>query len=74
MRREMKFKLLWTVWMAGGGVAAGVVTWLATASVLWTIVAVLGSGVVLNALGQMVVQPVRAARHSHPQEGQSASS
>lgn len=55
-------KVLWTVWMAGGGIAAAAVTYVATTSLGWALVALLASGVVLNAVGQIVVQPVRAAR------------
>lgn len=62
MSRQKRFKVLWTVWMAGGGVTAGVVALLVTGSWVWTVVAVLASGVLLNAIGQMIVQPVRAAR------------
>ena len=62
MQRRTRSRLLWTVWMAGGGVTAGVVAWLVTASWLWTVIVVLASGPVLNTIGQMLMQPVRAAR------------
>jgi hypothetical protein len=55
-------KILWTLWMAGGGLVVGVLVYMATTSIVWTVVAVFGSGVVLNAIGQMVTQPVKAAR------------
>ena len=62
MDRSTRFKVLWTVWMTGGGIATGAVVYAITGSVGWTVVGVLASGVVLNAIGQVFVQPVKAAR------------
>ncbi len=55
-------KVLWTLWMSGGGIAVGLAVFFLTSSVGWTVLAVLGSGVVLNTIGQMITQPVRATR------------
>jgi predicted Na+-dependent transporter len=52
--------------MAAGGIAATVFTYMATGNWGWAIVALLASGVVLNFIGQLVVQPIvatRTARH-----------
>ena len=48
--------------MAGGGLAISTVVWYLTGSVGWAVVALLASGPVLNAVGQMIVQPARAIR------------
>ena len=58
----MGAKVAWAVWMTAGGIAAAVVTYLLTANWWWTLAALLASGVALNAIGQMVTQPLRAAR------------
>jgi hypothetical protein len=62
MRPKTRSRVLWAVWMTGGGIAASLVVWALTESVVWALVALLASGPVLNALGQMVVQPARSAR------------
>jgi hypothetical protein len=62
MERSTRFKLLWTLWMTGGGIATGVVVYAITHSIGWTIVGVLACGVVSNAIGQALVQPVKAVR------------
>ena len=62
MERSARYKVLWTVWMAGGGLATAAVVYAITASLGWAAVGLLVSGVVLNAVGQVVVQPMKAAR------------
>jgi hypothetical protein len=62
MRPQTRSKVLWALWMTGGGIATALVVWGLTDSLGWALVALLASGPVLNALGQMVVQPTRAAR------------
>jgi hypothetical protein len=52
MRRSARCKVLWTVWMAGGGLATTVVVYAITANLAWAVVGLLVSGVVLNAVGQ----------------------
>jgi hypothetical protein len=64
MQRTTRFKVLWTIWMSGGGLAAAVLAYAVTGSWWWALAALLGSGVVLNAIGQMVTQPVRAVSAS----------
>jgi ABC-type Fe3+-siderophore transport system permease subunit len=66
MKRSTRFKVLWTVWMAGGGLVTWVVVYAITGSVGWAVVALLVSGVVLNAVGQAVVQPMNAKSRAHP--------
>jgi hypothetical protein len=69
MQRTTRFKVLWTMWMAGGGLAAATLAYTLTGSWWWCVAALLGSGVVLNAIGQAVTQPVRAisaSRHQRP--------
>lgn len=62
MKRTRRFKVLWTAWMAGGGVVVAVTVYVVTASIGWTIAGLLLSGVVLNAIGQAVTRPVEAIR------------
>ena len=62
MKRSARFKVLWTIWMAGGGLATAAVVYAITASLGWAVVGLLVSGIVLNAVGQVVVQPMKAAR------------
>ena len=62
MDRSTRFKVLWTVWMAGGGIATAVIVYAITGRIGWTVVGVLASGVVLNAIGQVFVQPAKAVR------------
>jgi len=64
MKRSRRFKVLWTVWMAGGGIAVAVTVYAVTASVGWTIIGLLLSGVVLNVIGQAVTQPLKAVRNA----------
>lgn len=61
MKRSTRFKVLWTVWMTGGGLLTAVVVYAITASVGWALIGLLASGVALNAVGQMVVQPIKTA-------------
>jgi hypothetical protein len=62
MERSTRFKVLWTVWMSGGGIATAAVIPVITGSLGWAFVGLLASGIVLNATAQMVIQPVKAAR------------
>jgi hypothetical protein len=62
MGHSFRFKVLWTIWMAGGGIAVAAVVYAITDSIGWTIAGLLASGVVLNAIGQVVTQPIQAAR------------
>jgi hypothetical protein len=64
MQRSTRFKVLWTVWMAGGGLVTWAVVCAITGSVGWAVVALLASGVVLDAVGQAVVQPMNAKRRT----------
>jgi uncharacterized protein (DUF697 family) len=68
MKRSTRFKVLWTVWMAGGGLVTAVVVYAITASVGWAVVGLLVSGVVLNAVGQVVVQPTKAVSGTRARE------
>jgi len=60
MERTTRFKVLWTVWMAGGGVVSALVAYLVTNSVAWAILTLLLSGIVLNTVAQAVTRPVGA--------------
>ena len=56
--------------MAGGGLATAAVVYAITASVGWAVVGLLASGIVLNAIAQVIVQPMKAVKrngveHSH---------
>jgi hypothetical protein len=64
MKRSRRFKVLWTVWMAGGGLVTFALVDAITGSVGWAVVGLLASGVVLNAVGQVVVQPMNARSQS----------
>jgi hypothetical protein len=64
MKRNTRFKILWTVWMAGGGLATAAIVYAISDSFAWAVVGLLASGVVLNAVGQMVTQPIKAVRGS----------
>ncbi|HVC03397.1 MAG TPA: hypothetical protein VND88_01860 [Candidatus Acidoferrales bacterium] len=60
--RRTRFKVLWAVWMGAGGAATFLIVYLLTGSIGWALLGLLGSGIVLNAIAQMVIQPVRAVR------------
>src|ERR1700687_4703254 len=47
MKRSTRFKVLWTVWMAGGGLVTWAVVYAITGSVGWGGVGLLAFGVVL---------------------------
>ena len=64
MHRTTRFKVLWSGWMTGGGIATGAIVYSVTRSVGWTIVGVLASGIVLNAIGQGLIQPLTAVRRA----------
>jgi hypothetical protein len=50
--------------MVAGGIAATAVTYLVTGNWAWAFLALLASGIILNAIAQFVVHPVAAAtRH-----------
>jgi ABC-type Fe3+-siderophore transport system permease subunit len=57
-------RILWGVWMTGGGIATAVIVYLRTDSAGWALVGLLLSGVVLNAVGQAIVQPINAVRRT----------
>ena len=63
MKHTTRYKVLWTMWMTGGGIALAALTYVRTDSVAWTIAALLASSIVLNAIGQAVTQPMHAVRH-----------
>jgi uncharacterized protein (DUF697 family) len=69
MKRSTRFKILWTVWMAGGGVATAAVVYAITGSLGWAAVGLLASGIVLNAVGQMVIQPIKAVTGARREPG-----
>jgi hypothetical protein len=60
MRGTTRSKVLWAVWMSGGGLATAVIVYVVTASIGWAIVGLFASGVVLNAVGQAITQPFKA--------------
>ena len=60
MRRTTRFNVLWAIWMSGGGFGAATICYLVTGSWWWALGALIGSGVVLNAIGQVVTQPATA--------------
>jgi hypothetical protein len=62
MKRSTRFKVLWTTWMSGGGIATGAIILIVTGSAGWALVGLLASGIVLNAIAQMVIQPAKAVR------------
>lgn len=62
MEPATRCKVLWAIWMTAGGVLTAVVVYVLTSSLAWALVGLLGSGVVLNAIGQIVTQPVNAIR------------
>lgn len=64
MKKDTRFKVLWTIWMAGGGFATGLIVYALTGSLFWTLIAVLCSGVVLNAIGQIFTQPMQAMKRT----------
>jgi hypothetical protein len=59
--RDLRFKLLWALWMGVGGVATAAVVYVLTDSFGWAVVALLASGPVLNMIAQIVIQPIKAA-------------
>lgn len=62
MKRSTRFKVLWAAWMGAGGIATFLIVYFLTGSIGWALLGLLGSGIVLNAIAQMVIQPVRAVR------------
>lgn len=50
----MSYRMRWSLWMTAAGVTTAIVVFLATDSIGWAIVGLLGSGVVLNAIAQSV--------------------
>ena len=64
MERSTRFKIMWTVWMAGGGIAIAVIVYIVTSSIGWALVGLLASGVVLNTIAQMIIQPAKAVTRS----------
>jgi hypothetical protein len=66
MTRTTRFTVLWTIWMAGGGLITAAIVYTATDDWRWALAALLGSGVILNAVGQMAVQPFKAATARRP--------
>jgi hypothetical protein len=65
-RANRRPTVLWTLWMVAGGIAATAAIYLITGSWAWAFLALLAAGVVLNAIAQLVVQPVAAAcRHNY---------
>jgi len=48
--------------MSGGGIATGATVYVVTGSLGWALVGLLASGIVLNAVAQIVIQPVKAVR------------
>jgi hypothetical protein len=71
MKRSTRFKVLWTVWMAGGGLVTWAAVYAITGSVGWAVVGLLASGVVLNAVGQAVVQPMIARSRTRDRQPRS---
>jgi hypothetical protein len=67
MRVKTRSRVLWACWMTGGGVALSLVAWVLTGSVIWALVTLPASGPVLNAVGQMVVQPAQSVRNASRQ-------
>jgi hypothetical protein len=69
MQQGTRFKVLWAAWMSGGGIATAVIVYVVTGSLGWALLGLLASGIFLNAIAQMVIQPVKAAiatRHRRP--------
>lgn len=60
MQPSTRFKVLWTIWMAGGGLAAAAIVYGLTSTWWWAVATLLGSGVILNAIGQAITQTLRA--------------
>jgi hypothetical protein len=50
--------------MAGGGIVIAAVVYLVTGSIGWALVGLLASGVVLNTIAQMIIQPTKAVARS----------
>ncbi len=48
----MRFKARWTLWMIVFGLLTAAIVYAVTGSVGWSIVGLLGSGIVLNAVAQ----------------------
>ncbi|HEY5985639.1 MAG TPA: hypothetical protein VIV12_04540 [Streptosporangiaceae bacterium] len=73
MQQGARFKVLWVVWMSGG-IATAVIVYVVTGSLGWALLGLLASGIFLNAIAQMVIQPVKAVRATrHRRPGGSAS-
>jgi hypothetical protein len=55
MKRSTRFKVLWTLWMSGGGIATAAVILVVTGSLGWALVGLAASGIVLNTIAQVVI-------------------
>jgi hypothetical protein len=60
MKQSTRFKAMWTAWMAGGGIIIATVVYLVTRSIGWALLGLIASGVVLNTIAQMIIQPAKA--------------
>ena len=60
MKRSTRFKVLWAVWMSAGGIAIAATVFVVTGSLGWALVGVAASGIVLNTIARVVIQPVTA--------------
>lgn len=69
MERSTRFKLVWAIWMTVGGVLVATLVLMTTDSWRWALVALLATGMVLNAIGSSARQP---PRHVHPPAGGAA--
>lgn len=57
MKRSTRFKVLWAVWMTGGGIATFLIVHLLTASIGWALLGLLASGIVLKSIGVRTTEP-----------------
>jgi hypothetical protein len=64
MKQSTRSQVMWTAWMAGGGIVIAAVVYLVTGSIGWALVGLLASGVVLNTIAQMIIQPAKAMAKS----------
>lgn len=62
MRESVRSRILWTIWMAGGGLVTAAVVYAMTGSLGWAVIGLVVSGIALNAIGQAVAQPMKAIR------------
>jgi hypothetical protein len=66
MQRGTRFKVLWAVWMSGGGIATTVIVYVVTGSLSWALLGLVASGILLIVIAQVVIQAGQGGEGDSP--------